>query len=45
MKTYTSPRLVCEGEVIEGTRTVMIGSGDPEGALKLAPAGTLGFLL
>jgi hypothetical protein len=45
MKTYTSPQLVCEGEVIAGTRTVMSGSGDPEGNLKLAPTGTLGFLL
>ena len=45
MKTYTSPQLVREGEVVAATRTVMIGNGDPEGTLKFAPAGTLGFLL
>jgi hypothetical protein len=45
MKKYTSPRLVSEGEVVTVTRTVMIGNGDPEGTLKFAPAGTLGFLL
>jgi hypothetical protein len=44
-KTYTSPQLSLKGSAIELTNTVSVGIGDPEGTLRSAPAGTLGFLL
>ena len=44
-KTYSSPQLSLKGSTIELTNTIVGGTGDPEGALKYAPAGSLGFLL
>lgn len=45
LKPYTAPRLTPKGEVVEVTRTIMSGQGDPDGRLKDASVGSLGFLL
>lgn len=44
-KTYNTPQLTPKGSVVELTKTIVSGNGDPEGALKFEPTGSLGFLL
>lgn len=47
LKTYTTPSIVAQGNIVETTKTFGPGKGDNIDRLHVfaMPAGTLGFLL
>jgi hypothetical protein len=47
MKTYTTPQFVTKGCVVEATKTIRPGQGDPKdmATLVLFGAGSVGFQL
>ncbi|NUQ20376.1 MAG: hypothetical protein HOQ09_05380 [Gemmatimonadaceae bacterium] len=44
-KTYTTPRLVAQGEVLELTKASNPGTGDPIRGLQGVDVGSVGFQL
>jgi hypothetical protein len=43
MKTYTTPTLVAQGDVVTRTLGPFVGNTDPNGITQLKPAGSLGL--
>lgn len=43
MKTYQTPRLVPQGQLVELTRGMFIGSTDPDGRTSEKPTDSIGF--